>query len=272
MVSVRMRAARRTKKKDRKKSSDLHISGAEGIYERGAVGEVVEGYISRALTHPRGKPDRIEIKIEKINAAPKKIRSLPIRTVISRSAQAAQRHIRNLLFLAGVSETAIKRALKVVYGERVMRGASLMSAGAGRRFEPDRQRGIRVSRLGIGRAAAAVLSRELVGARLDSETVREALVLASKVACCEEVIAELCVSDDPDYTTGYVSSRNFGYVRVPHIKEKGDRNGGRVFFVRDNAVLERVISFLEKKPVLVDEVSECLGVFSIDEIIGNCHI
>jgi 6-carboxyhexanoate--CoA ligase len=272
MVSIRMRASRRIKKKDRAKLSDLHISGAEGIYEPDLIGEAVEGYIRRAMTHPRGKPDRIEIKIERIKTRPKKIRSLPLKTVMSRSTLAAQRHIRYLLFSAGVTETAIKRALKVVYGKRVMRGASLISAGSGRRIEPDRDRGVRASRLGIDRGAVSVLNHELMREGIDSETVREALVLASKVACCEEVVAELCVSDDPDYTTGYVSSRKLGYVRVPHIKKKGDRRGGRVFFVRDDAVRERVISFLEKKTVLVDEVSQCLGVFPIDEIIDNYHI
>jgi 6-carboxyhexanoate--CoA ligase len=272
MISVRMRASRQVKKKDGRKFADVHISGAEGIYERGSEGEVVEGFIRRALAHPRGKPDRIEIKIERIKTRPKKIRSLTIRTLINRSIQAAQRHIRDLLFSAGVSETAIKGALKVVYGESAMRGASLISAAGGRRVEPDRARGVRASRLGIARRAASILGRKLRRSGIDSETVREAVVLASKVASCREVIAELCVSDDPDYTTGYVSSRKFGYVRVPRIKRKGDRRGGRVFFVRDEAVPDRAISYLEKKPVLVDEVSECLGIFSIDEIIGNCHI
>ncbi len=272
MVSVRMRASKQIRKKDREEPSYLHISGAEGIYERGSIGEVVDGYLRRALTHPRGKPDRIEIKIERIETRPKKIRSLPVKTIISRSTQAVQCHIRNLLFSAGVSERALKSALRVVYGEGAMRGASLISAQAGRRVEPDRQRGIRASRLGISRHAAAVLSRELVRARLDSETVGEALVLASKVACCKDVIAELCVSDDPDYTTGYVSSRSLGYVRLPHIKKKGDSRGGRVFFIRDGADIEEVIFFLEKKPVLVDEISVGLSVSSVDEITGNCHI
>ena len=272
MVSIRMRASRRTKKKDRKESSGLHISGAEGIYERGSIGEVVEGYIRRALTHPRGKPDLIEIKIERIKTRPKKIRSLPIRTVISSSTQAARRHIRRILISAGVTDAATDAALKVVYGERTMRGASIICAGSGRRVEPDRQKGVRASRLGIGCAAAAVLSRELVRSGIDSETVREALVLASKVASHGQVVAEICVSDDPDYTTGYVSSRKFGYVRVPHIKKKGDRRGGRVFFVKDDADLEGMISFFEKTPVLVEEVSDCLGVFEIDEVLGHCHI
>ncbi len=267
-----MRASVRISKENRKTSPDFHISGAEGIFESALTAEVVERYIMRALNHPRGKPDKIEIKIERIKAAPKKIGSLPVMTITCRSTHAARRHIRDLLLLAGATDAAIENALKVVYSPRVMRGASLICASSGKRIEPDRRRGVRASRLGIGHDASYVLRRVLEKEGINSDTVREALVLASKVACCEAVVAELCVSDDPDYTTGYVSSRRFGYVRVPHIKNRGDGRGGRVFFVRDNAVRERVIAFLEKKPVLVDEASECLGVFSINEIIGKYHI
>lgn len=272
MVSIRMRASIRSKANNRKKCADLHVSGAEGLYEHGLTGEVVEGYIMRALGHSRGRPDRIDINIEKIKAVPKKIRSLPITTIACRSANMAQRHIRDLLLLAGASGFAVENALKVVYGPVVMRGASLMCAVSGRRIEPDRRRGVRVSRLGIGSYAEDVLKRVLDKAGINSDTVRDALVLASKVACCKEVIAELCVSDDPDYTTGYVSSRKLGYVRVPHIKSGGDRRGGRIFFVKDGVVPEKVIAYLEKKPVLLDDVSECSGVLSINEIIGKHHI
>ncbi len=272
MVSIRMRASVRSREQARKKSHGLHISGAEGIFERALTGEVIQGYIKRAMNHSRGKPDRIEIKIEKIRSEPKKIRSLPVTTVRCRSTDHAQRCIRDLLFLAGTSDTAVRNALKVVFGPIVMRGASLICALSGRRVEPERRRGVRASRLGIGRDAAEVMNKVLNRAGIDSDTVKEALVLASKVSSCKDVIAELCVSDDPDYTTGYVSARKFGYVRVPHIKRRGDKRGGRVFFVRDDADLEKVIAFLEKKPVLIEDVSECLGVLSINEIIGKHHI
>lgn len=272
MISVRMRASRRIRKEAGRKSSPLHISGAEGIYGRESISEAIDGYIKRAMHHPRGKPDRIEIVVERIKTRPKKIQSLPVRTVINRSKEAAQGHIRKMLSTAGVKGRAIGRAMEVVYGERTMRGASLIRAGSGRRTEPDRTRGVRASRFGIAPGVKGLLSRELMRKGIDSETVREALALASKVASCEKVIAELCVSDDPDYTTGYVSSRGLGYVRVPHIKRKGDRTGGRVFFIGDDAETEGVVSYLEKTPVLICGVSKCLGVFSIDEVIDNCHI
>ena len=272
MVSVRMRASRRVTGKNRSKSSELHISGAEGIFERSSAPAVIEGYILRAMAHPRGRPDRIEIAMEAISERPKKIRSLPIRTVACGSTRVAQRHIKKILVSSGVAYTAIDKALKVVYGERTMRGASLICARSGKRIEPDRKRGVRASRLGISSSASDALTRELRREGINSVTVREAVVLASKVVSCEQVIAELCVSDDPDYTTGYVSSGKFGYVRIPHIKRKGDRRGGRVFFMRDGSDPNKAISFLEKTPVLVDKVSACHGVSSVNEAIGHCHI
>jgi 6-carboxyhexanoate--CoA ligase len=267
-----MRASGRAGEKSGKAASYAHISGAEGIYERELIPEVTEEYIKRAMYHPRGKPDRIEIAIDRISTKPKKIRSLPIKTVCCRSVRAARGHIRRILSGAGLSPAAIDEALEAVYNENAMRGASLICSASGLRAEPDKERGVRASRLGISHAAADILVRELARGGINSGTVREAVVLASKVASCKHVIAELCVSDDPDYTTGYVASGKCGYIRIPRIKKKGDRAGGRVFFIKDDACLKDIISYLEKTPVLVDEVSPYFGVVALDEVIGSCHI
>jgi 6-carboxyhexanoate--CoA ligase len=81
---------------------------------------------------------------------------------------------------------------------------------------------------------------------------KEALCLASKVAGCPFIVAELCMSDDPDYTTGYFASRERGYIRLTAIKEKGDPRGGRIFLFDGSQ--EDVLScmrYLEETPVLV---------------------
>ena len=41
--------------------------------------------------------------------------------------------------------------------------------------------------------------------RINTTTVKEALILASKLHHAH-IIAEVCISDDPDYTTGYFAS------------------------------------------------------------------
>ena len=152
-----------------------------------------------------------------------------------------------------------------------MRGAALVYAHSGRRVEPDKKRGIRASRLGMSVETESLLSQELEKFKINTLTVKEALVLASKVAACPNIIAELCVSDDPDYTTGYIASRDLGYIRIPHIKKTGSAAGGRVFFLRETADILSVVRYLEKMPVLVTSLSPCRGTYSIHEIIDRYH-
>jgi 6-carboxyhexanoate--CoA ligase len=269
-----MRASKGARKSNRPgcPANGLHISGAEGICRDADAERVVGEYIRRAMEHSRGRPDRVDITIERLAEKPKKIRALPVRTILCGSPRVAQGHIRKILRGQEISEKAVNGAMKIVFGEEAMRGAALIRAGSGRRVDQDKRRGMRASRLGIGRAAELSLCRALARLGIQIPTVVEAIVLASKVASCPYVVAELCVSDDPDYTTGYISTRRLGYLRIPHIKKKGDRNGGRIFFVDDNAEVSVVAEYLERRPVMVARISECRGVCSVDEIIGQHHI
>ena len=52
----------------------------------------------------------------------------------------------------------------------------------------------------------------------------EAIVLATKVANCPGIIGEICISDDPEYVTGYVSSKEIGYRRIKKMKRKRRKN------------------------------------------------
>ena len=79
--------------------------------------------------------------------------------------------------------------------------------------------------------------------------VREAVVLATKVVSHQDVTAELCWSDDPEYVTGYVANKT-GYHRITKLKEYGSFIGGRVFFVKPDAAIEEVIDYLQNQPVL----------------------
>jgi 6-carboxyhexanoate--CoA ligase len=282
MLSIRMRASKEKRSrtsafvpsrshpaKESTATAEIHISGAEGIYDDSETMKVVREYIERASTHTRGEPDRITITIEKVKGRAKMIPSLPVTTLKCISPSEAERHIRSLLGAAGVSGAAVNAALYVVRKAEAMRGASIVLAASGRRVEPDKARGVRASRLGISASAARKLSGQLAGEGIDTTTVKEALILASKVASCTQVVAELCVSDDPDYTTGYVSSGSCGYVRIPGIKRKGSKKGGRVFFVAEDADIPFVKEFIERKPVVINSIGECRGVRSIDEILNN---
>ncbi|NWF51577.1 MAG: 6-carboxyhexanoate--CoA ligase [Nitrospirae bacterium] len=250
---------------------EMHISGAEGIYEAEEIHQVVKKYINRAMNHSRGKPDKIVITIEEIKDRPKIISTLPLFTIENSSPIEGEKIARKLLQLAGISGISIYRAFEIIKKDG-MRGAAIITSKKGRRLDPNRMRGIRVSRLGITDFALKRLSKRLSAHGINNETVREALVLASKVSSCEEVIAELCISDDPDYTTGYVASKYFGYVRIPKIKDKGNKIGGRAFFVNEKADIKYIIEYLEKRPIMVGEVSLCKGIIPLDEILNYYHI
>ncbi|MBI5640192.1 MAG: 6-carboxyhexanoate--CoA ligase [Nitrospirae bacterium] len=246
-----MRASKKVRCKSSSSTCETHISGAEGIYEDEEKPRIAETYIKRALSHPRGKPDTIVITFEKIRHRPKTIPALPVITLECETASAATAFIKNILQQSGISEEAVRQGMKIVRGRQPMRGAALVLSESGRRVEPDRKRGVRASRFGTTRRAEKALSLRLAEDGINTETVKEALILASKVASHRQVVAELCVSDDPDYTTGYVASRRFGYIRIPSIKKMGNRAGGRVFFVKEDAAIDALIHYLSETPVMI---------------------
>ncbi|MBI5206058.1 MAG: 6-carboxyhexanoate--CoA ligase [Nitrospirae bacterium] len=293
MFSIRMHASRKIKSQKSKIKKTLnsqlstlnsmHISGAEGIFEKADIQKVCGKYIKRALTHPRGKPDEIVITIETIKQKIKTIPLLSVKTFKCKFPYEAKDIIIQKLASLGISKKAVNNGFKVLKAQRAMRGASLMLAESGRRVEPDKNRGVRVSRMGIGKNAEKKLSQMLckivipakagiqskeTGFRVkpgmtgtcnniiknNTATVKEALILASKVASCPDIIAEACVSDDPDYTTGYFASEKEGYLRLVNIKKPGEMHGGRVFFIKENADIAGVIQYLERIPVIIRRV------------------
>jgi 6-carboxyhexanoate--CoA ligase len=253
-------------KTQNKNISEIHISGAEGIYESSEIFGTVKKYIQRALRHPKGEADRIVITIEDIQEKPESISSLPVSTVTCNTPVEGRKIIKKLLHSIGVSNKAVNTALSILR-KGAMRGAAIITAESGLRLEPDGERGVRASRLGISKSALKRLGAGLSRCGINTEIVREAVILASKVAASRKVIAELCMSDDPDYTTGYVASQRFGYVRVPNIKSVENRSGGRAFFIREAADVEKIIDYLERTPVIIDSISPCRGVTEINEII-----
>jgi 6-carboxyhexanoate--CoA ligase len=244
MYSVRMRA-----EKDGK-----HISGAERITDD--ILPAAQSLIERALSHEKGKPDFINISLEELKTPIKKITSLPLVIAHVRNASEGRALARKLLLNIGIPLFCIEKAITLLEngaaGGESMRGAMIMNM-RGKRLEPDKQRGIRASRMDITEEAAAQLARSLDKAGLTQcyAYISEALVLATKVASVKGTIAELCWSDDPSYTAGYVASRKNGYVRIPHLKLQGNSLGGRAFFV-DDIDLDSYIHEMEKKPILIN--------------------
>lgn len=246
MFSVRMRASRDGK----------HISGAERIIEDHGIPTAARSLIDRAISHEKGRPDFINISFEALKNPVKNITSLPLILTHIDNAAEGRALAKKLLLALRIPlfciETAIAFLEKGAADGESMRGAMIMNM-QGERLEPDKHRGIRASHMDITEEASGELAQAVEGAGLFPyfTHISEALVLATKVASVEGTIAELCWSDDPSYTAGYVASKKLGYVRIPHLKHEGDTRGGRVFFV-DGIDLRNYILEMEKTPVLVN--------------------
>jgi 6-carboxyhexanoate--CoA ligase len=245
--SIRMKAGR----------EGAHISGAEGIFLKGDVKAMVQKYALRAFQHEKGGADEVRLIIEELKESPMRIPSLPLCTLNTRNAEAAQKASRRLLSYVGITERAIEEALRSLTAGVTMRGAMLLDI-EGVRLEPDLLRGVRVTRMGITKEASLLLSQRLGKLNLNNNTVREALILASKVHRNSMVLGEICISDDPNYTTGYVATRAHGYVRLPRIKKRGVPYGGEV---------KDLIRYLQTEPILVNRIKPCRGVVTLKEII-----
>lgn len=244
MWSLRMRASKIENKEEK------HISGAEGIYNIAEVEKVLKQFFKRAIQHPKGLPDKIILTVEKIKEPINEIKVLPVKTVFCISPEEASVFIKEKLLSLGISEKAISSAWDVI-NHCKMRGASLIDSKTGKRLEPDKERGIRVSRIQMDKKTKTRILRKINKLSKEPQRVIEALTIASKVASVKEIFAEICVSDNPDYTTGYLASKELGYLRITNIKKEGKNKGGRVFFVKTPLDIEKIINFLERTPVIV---------------------
>ncbi|MBI4681499.1 MAG: 6-carboxyhexanoate--CoA ligase [Nitrospirae bacterium] len=255
--SIRMRSA----------VSGVHISGAEGIYDKNVISNIVKEYTQRALIHDRGTADEIRLTIEELKEKPKHISSLPLYTLNTRNPETAKKAALEILTSVGITERAIEEAFKALDIGFTMRGAMLMNI-EGVRLEPDLLRGIRVTRMGITDEAAKDLASKLGRLGLNNNTVKEALILASKVHKFRMVLGEICISDDPKYTTGYVATRAHGYIRLPRIKKRGVPYGGRAFFITGGEVKD-LIKYLQRTPVLIRTVKPCIGTLKLKDILEH---
>ncbi len=236
LYSVKMRASR----------EGQHISGAEKIVPARRVAAIASQLAERALSHPKGDPDFINIKVEAQPRQMRRVKALAVTTHETRTPEEGLSLAAELLAEDGI--TRIGEIMGRFSESHSMRGAMLLDADTLERLEPDPERGVRATYMDD----ASSLEK---GTARGKNHYAEAIVLATKVQNAPGIVAEICVSDDPDYVTGYVASKRLGYRRITVLKKKGDPRGGRIFLYRGQR--ERVaetIEFLERVPVLVEDV------------------
>ncbi len=240
----------------RSSRENIHISGAERLLDFDQLEEAMSEMIQRALVHPRGRAAKICLTLETV--ASQQVRRAPLlslSTLQVKSWQEGRQRAVDLLIALGLERQIVENAIAQLAAgpapqSGVMRGAMLIDATTGQRLEPDQARGVRVSRMDIEPQAQKEVRQFLPAQGLASQRITEAWVLASKVALAPQVIAELCWSDDPDYLTGYLASRQNGYQRITHLKKAGSPIGGRIFFIRSRDNLPALIDFLQNSPIL----------------------
>ena len=240
LYSLKMRASQSNEGKSQ------HISGAERILDETELNTNIEALINRALHHSKGQPDFINLKIEAINEEEiEYVDALPIKTIEANSAEEGQQFILDCLSKIGITNAAeIMKLFSQTYN---MRGAMLLDADTLDRLEPDPERGIRATYMDAANDSNSIKDTK--------NHFREALVLASKVVNAPGIIAEICMSDDPNYVTGYVAAPSIGYVRITKLKNLGCPDGGRIFLYRgDHKDAAKCINYLENKKVLVKNV------------------
>ncbi len=246
LISLRMRAS----------LCGHHLCGAERIVAEGEVVAATTTMVTRAMQGAGALPDEVHCSLERLDPASIRLVSLPdVATFEVSDWQSGRRLAKQLLTRAGVSLEAASFALDLLAAGpgpdgTVMRGAVIMNARTGERLETDAGRGVRVSRMDLEASVRPAIESMLAAAGLGHHRVAEALVLAAKVLSAPGIVAEVCWSDDPAYTTGYVADPQYGYQRIAALKESGDLRGGRVFFVDPETTLDTLGDYLEFRPVL----------------------
>lgn len=245
IYSLKMRASKHIG------SIQEHVSGAEKILPQQELPQQMEALLSRALHHAKGKADFINLKIEAV--APenlKYIEALPVSTHEAATPADGRQFMCQIMAELGLTPDKCQKILELFQATYGMRGAMLLDVDTLERLEPDQQRGIRATYMD------SIAPKGEAKAICDGKNhFQEALVLASKVLSAPNIIGELCMSDDPDYITGYIATRDKGYIRITQLKEMGCPDGGRIFLYRGpKSQVEDCIQYLQEQRVLVKNV------------------
>lgn len=242
LFCLKMRAEENTS------AGKAHISGAEKIIAEERINDYAKSLIERALHHSKGAADFINLKIERVKKDELlTLDALSVTNIETKSVEEGYAEIRK--FLADLKIEKIEEIVALLKETYAMRGAMLLDVRTLERLEPDKTRGIRATYMDMERSRSAVMEAE-------KNYFMEAIVLATKVANCPGIVGEICISDDPNYVTGYVASKMHGYRRITTLKEKGSGEGGRIFlYGGDKEKLAETIDFLQKKRVLVKNIT-----------------
>ncbi|TXL65699.1 6-carboxyhexanoate--CoA ligase [Cerasibacillus terrae] len=243
--SIRMRAS----SGESHENGGQHISGAERLVKKIDIETTAMELIQRATNHSRGKADFISLKIDSIPRDDiQMVAPLHIKEIKNTDTHSTKNVLREASL--PIKQEILFSLYDWIIQDDVTRGAIIVDIHSGKRLDTNLERGVRVSHIDWDEAYKHKWLIE--NHTHQPKKLIEAMAIASKVASAG-TICELCCSDDPKYTTGYISFQNT-YYRIPNMKEKGSDCGGRVFIVDATKFnLDTYVHYLEKTPVLIGE-------------------
>ncbi|WP_457642499.1 6-carboxyhexanoate--CoA ligase [Persephonella sp.] len=243
LYSIKIRASKEGK----------HLSGGERIVREKEIERVITQLYKKVS---RKNPDEINLKVEKIKEKPVIVKkALKIKNLnFSNYKDANEKALEILEKTTCIDRKKLEDLIKSIHsgaspdGEN-MRGAMIVNQN-GERIELDRYRGIRTTTVDFMDRKKVL--KKLIEKNYTERTL-DALALTTKNMMYPEMIAEYCISDEADYITGYVSTKDI-YYRITPLKQKGNPKGGRIYFVKNCTDLEDFYRFLQEKPVLIEDL------------------
>ncbi|MDA8060385.1 MAG: 6-carboxyhexanoate--CoA ligase [Leptospirillum sp.] len=263
-----------------------HYSGGEEILPEKDIEEGVARLFKRGFeSPPRNHRAEISISLKVDGIAAEQIRKwelLPVRQLESDNEETTKSFIRSFLALSvkeisSEPEKSVQNILDYMDSFQKpwaspMWGASLLAPSG--EIVPTSDHGVRTTHIGIRTEARLDLLTFANSSGISGRRFPEALMLASKVIAQPLVHLEICVSDDPSYTTGYIANKKTGYIRLPHIKKAGLTGGGRIYLLHhspDTEELADLLSELRGRAFLFDKASPVYPPQKLTDLLFTCE-
>lgn len=226
-----------------------HISGGECITSEKEIKEATFSLINRALNHVNGKCDFINISIQKIQN-PEEIsyvKPLPITTL---DKNINKLYPNMILEKLGFKKCTASKILEKLLSLKNLKGAAIIPIED---FENFKWEIVRCTNMDYHQDIKHSLDKFLKKNNF-SEKLKDALCLSTKICENENVLCEICLSDDKGYSTGYIASKKLGYIRIENFKPEGHDYGGRIIFVKDKRKKDLTINYLKNSVVIVNSL------------------
>ncbi|EGQ6018545.1 hypothetical protein IU970_004207 [Salmonella enterica subsp. enterica serovar Sandiego] len=257
MFSIKMRASKAKK----------HISGTEHLVDEKDVESSVQKSVSRAIHHSRGCPDEINIKLERIDKSQIiDIPSLSLITVKSANDTIGKKIIKKTLINKIPEITQFNFLEQYLYTDsHYIKGAKFFDINDVNYIHSHQQEDVRVTNLDLSVDVINGLKDKIEQYEPFNFKTADGLAIASKVCFCHGVLAEICMSDDPNYQGGYIAFPDIGYIRINKMKPLGSTTGGRIIIIDSRkAEIIAIKEFLEKTITLISTVPSVSKINYID--------